>query len=118
MAARPKRKRNTRAARYDVTDYSMEDTGPPTTSDVDNITISRGATGRLAQQAHTATIQISPEDLAILAEHPEYMMPSESVLDFEASVQEDRGGVDVTKVKVKKTRVCIASILIGFTTDE
>lgn len=55
-----------------------------------SFTYARSAqTGRLSGRQDTVDIGISPEDIEILQSHPEFCLPSESLLDFETLIQDE-----------------------------
>jgi len=60
------------------------------------VTFSRQPTGRLGEQSDTIEMQISPEDLAMLQEDPQYSLPAETFLDFERSVHNALGAEEFT----------------------
>ena len=82
------------------------------------VTFDRRASGRLGQQTEIAEVSISAEDLAILAQDPDYSsLPDDDTLNFEyfeQTVQNDSGelsqeepakGKDRDKDKVKPVSI-------------
>lgn len=53
------------------------------------INVGRQPRGRLGATADFGEVSISDEDLAVLAQHPEFDLPHESLLDFERTVTQD-----------------------------
>jgi hypothetical protein len=51
------------------------------------VTYTRESTGHLREHSDTIEVHVSPEDLKILQNHPEFSVPSSSFLDFENTVQ-------------------------------
>lgn len=75
------------------------------------LTYGRHSTGRLIQESDIAQVAISHEDLAILQQHLEYSLPTESFLDFEHAVHNDLDTMDLVPVKkAKKIPVSIRPI--------
>lgn len=91
MSSSSKRKRpakNPHATQYEIVRSTISQ--PSATSRT--ITFDRHATGRLGEQTEIAEVSISAEDLAILAQDPQYSsLPDDDTLNFEyfeQSVQE------------------------------
>lgn len=81
-----KRKRNT----VHFESSSTRDTqNVPATTTARTITVGHGTSGRLTQQSDITEVEISPEDLAILLQAPEFSISASSLIDFERVVQED-----------------------------
>ena len=92
MASHSKRKRNPHAAEYEILRPSHQDAVRHSATSR-TVTFDRHATGRLGQQTEIAEVEISAEDLATLAQIPEYsLLPDDETLNFEyfeQTVQED-----------------------------
>lgn len=87
MSGRAKGKRK-RTTQFEVLSQSRSSTpGPSTTPAASNITFTREGHGtRMRATRDVADILVSPEDLAILQEHPEFSSTADNLLDFEAAV--------------------------------
>jgi hypothetical protein len=95
MASSSKRKRSTKnphAAEFEIVRPSHQDAAQPSAT-ARTVTFDRHADGRLGQQTEFAEVQISAEDLAALAQDPEFSsLPDDETLNFEYfehTVQED-----------------------------
>lgn len=70
-------------------------------------------TGRMSGRQNTVDVGISPEDMEILQNHPEFCLPSDSLLDFEALIQNE--GSDTTddqQEDISPAEVSMVSILL------
>lgn len=111
MSKSTKRKRNQHGVEI-LSSAGPSTTLPPPPALSRHITFDRSETNRLRLQTGVSTLNISPEDWAVLQEHDEYR-PVDSFLDFERSVQEslgadnaiDEGQPPFTIPKVPKERV-------------
>ena len=117
MASTSKRKQTTKnlhAAEYEIVRPSHQDTTPPSAT-AHTVTFDRNPTGRLGQQTEITEVEISVEDLAALAQVPEFsLLPDDKTLNFEYfehAVQADDKDDEPTahqvppKKKVKRVRV-------------
>lgn len=104
MASSSKRKRskNPHAAEVEIIRPSVTPTQPTART----VTFDRHAGGRLGQQTEIAEVQISAEDLAALAQDPDYsLLPDDETLTFEYfehTVQDDTAAISPDKVKEKE----------------
>lgn len=73
------------------------------------VNVDRQPGGRLRAKADIGEVSISDEDLAVLAKHPKFDLPHDSLLDFETTVHRelDSAGSDIVEEHVvpKKPRV-------------
>lgn len=88
------------------------------------ITVGHGTSGRLAQQSDITEVEISPEDLTILQQAPEFSVSASSLIDFERVVQEDIGEIEDQSnfeshvvQETPKTRVSLKVLLAISLTD-
>jgi hypothetical protein len=95
MASTSKRKRftkNPHAALYEIVHHSPPSTVQPHATSR-TVTFDRNPSGRLGQYTETAEVEISAEDLAALAQDPEFSsLPDDETLNyefFEQTVQAD-----------------------------
>ncbi|KIM71111.1 hypothetical protein PILCRDRAFT_17369 [Piloderma croceum F 1598] len=114
MASSSKRKRtakNPHAAEYEIVRPRQDAAQPSATSRT--VTFDRNSSGRLGQHTEIAEVEISAEDLAALAQDPEFSsLPDDETLNyeyFEQTVQEDDNEVEpivqqVPPAKVKKVK--------------
>jgi hypothetical protein len=114
MASSSKRKRTTKnphAAEYEIVRPHPDAT--PSSATSRTITFDRNTSGRLGQRTEISEVEISAEDLAALAQDPEFSSyPDDEALNyeyFEQTVQEDDKEVEPTvqqvpPVKVKKVK--------------
>jgi len=125
MASTSKRKRtakNPHAAVYEVVRPRQDVVQPSATSRT--VTFDRNPSGRLGQHTEIAEVEISAEDLAALADNPEFSsLPDDDTLNyeyFEQTVQADdkedestvhRAPAAKEKTKVKPVRLDHCSLL-------
>jgi hypothetical protein len=114
MASSSKRKRtakNPHAAEYEIVRPRQDAAQPSATSRT--VTFDRNSSGRLGQHTEIAEVEILAEDLAALAQDPEFSsLPDDETLNyeyFEQTVQEDDNEVEpivqqVPPAKVKKVK--------------
>lgn len=92
-SSKRKRSKNPHAAQFEVVSPAVASAQPSAVSRT--VTFDRHAGGRLGQQAEIAEVSISAEDLAILAQDPEYSsLPDDDTFNFayfEQVVQNDDG---------------------------
>jgi hypothetical protein len=96
MSSSSKRKRpakNLHAAQFEVIHATTLTAQPSATSRT--VTFDRHASGRLGQHTEISEVSISAEDLAVLAQDPEYMSwPDDETLNFEYFEQVVQGDKD------------------------
>ncbi|KIM72767.1 hypothetical protein PILCRDRAFT_15828 [Piloderma croceum F 1598] len=124
MASSSKRKqtmKNPHAAEYEIVRPCQDAAQPSATSRT--FTFDRNPSGRLGQHTEIAEVEISAEDLAALAQDPEFSsLPDDKTLNyeyFEQTVQEDDNEVEpivqqVPPVKVKKVKLNILAEWLPF----
>lgn len=95
MASKRKRTSTARFESGSVSAFPPRPTSAvPSTTQNRTVIYSRSSTGRQAEHVDTTDVSISTHDLAILQQHPEYNLPTESLLDFETSVHDDLEGTN------------------------
>lgn len=82
-----KRKR-TQKGRFEISSAPYSTTEASVTPKVTTATYSRSDSGRLASTLDSSALDVSPEDLAILRQHPKFNLPTDSLLDFEQLVHD------------------------------
>jgi hypothetical protein len=122
MASSSKRKRtakNPHAAEYEVLPPSRQDTPQPSATSR-TVTFDRNPSGRLGQHTEITEVEISAEDLATLAQDPEFAsLPDDETLNYEyfeqtvqADNKEDEPAVHhVPPVKARKVKPVCQSFL-------
>ena len=85
-----KRKHNT--VHFELSSTHNTQNVPATTACT--ITVGHSTSGRLMQQSNITEVEISPEDLTILQQAPEFSVSASSLIDFEWVVQEDIGEIE------------------------
>lgn len=85
-------KRKRQGQRVTITSGGEPSAPPPVNTNTSSrsFTYTRSAqTGRMSGRQDTVDVGISPEDVEILQSHPEFCLPSESLLDFETLIQDE-----------------------------
>lgn len=89
------------------------------------ITVGHGTSGQLTQQSNITEVKISPEDLTILQQAPEFSVSASSLINFEWVVQEDIGEIEDQSnfeshvvQETPKTRVSLKVLLAVSLTDK